>query len=326
MMAKNLFRMLQGLAVLVITVIVVGWMVWVPSAKEPGYEYVGAWGSRGTGPGEFRDPTGIAVSGGEVFVSDARNGRIQVFDFDGRFKRQLGSKGDGPGQLGRPMNLTVSGDELFVADYFNDRVQVFELDGTPRFSVGTSGNGPGQFNAPGGVAVAANGDLIVADFYGQRVQRIRPDGTFVRQWGTTDKVGIGAGQMNYPTDVALAGDGTLYIADGYNDRMQMFDPSGTFVRKWGGPFGLNIKGPFNGWFTTVTNITLDPPGNVFTADFYNNRVQKFTADGTFLTAFGEAGAGPGQFDRAIAVAVAQDGSVFVVDFGNNRVQRWRPKQ
>ena len=56
----------------------VGWLAFVPSAKEPGYEFVKAWGERGSEPGQFHDPTGIAVANDEVFVADSRNGRIQV--------------------------------------------------------------------------------------------------------------------------------------------------------------------------------------------------------------------------------------------------------
>ena len=67
-------------------------------------------------------------------------------------------------------------------------------------------------------------------------------------------------------------------------------------------------------------------GNVFVADFYNDRVQKFGPDGTFLTGFGQTGSGPGQFRHAIAMAVADDGSVFVADFLNNRIEKWRPKR
>ena len=124
--------------------------------------------------------------------------------------------------------------------------------------------------------------------------------------------------------MALADDGTLYVADGYNDRVQVFGPDGKFLHKWGGPFGMNIFGPFNGWFATVTRITIGPGGNIFVADFYNNRVQKFSPDGVFLSTFGTRGSGPGQFEKAIAVAVARDGSVFVADFANNRIQKWKP--
>ncbi len=89
---------------------------------------------------------------------------------------------------------------------------------------------------------------------------------------------------------------------------------------------MDVSGPFNGWFAVVTSLAVDRQGNVFVADFYNARVQKFAADGTFLTAFGGKGSGPGQFHYVIAVAVADDGSVFVADFGNNRIQKWRPKR
>jgi hypothetical protein len=58
-------------------------------------------------------------------------------------------------------------------------------------------------------------------------------------------------------------------------------------------------------------------------DFYNHRVQKFDADGTFLTSFGMEGSGPGQFLYPVAVATAPGGIVDVADFGNNRVQKWR---
>ena len=320
---KRIVKWLGAAAGLIVLLAVAGGLAFIPWPREPGYEFVATWGMPGDGPGQFSDPTGIAIAGGEVFVSDARNGRIQVFDLDGAFKRAFGAVGDGT--LGRPMNLAIAGGELFVADYWNDRVEVFGLDGAHRRSIGRAGNGPGEFHAPGGVAVDAQGDLFVADFYNQRVQRLRADGGFVRQWGATRETGIAAEMFNYPTAVALGSDGTLYVADGYNDRIQMFAADGRFLGKWGGPFAMNIFGPFNGWFATVTSIAVDRDGNVFAADFYNNRVQKFAADGTFLSAFGESGPGPGEFDFVMAVAVAGDGTVFVADFGNNRIQKWRPK-
>ncbi len=314
--AKVLGFLVAGLAVLALA----GYFAFVPSARERGYEFVSAWGSKGIAPGKFNDPTGVAVTGSEVFVADSRNGRIQVFDLDGNFKRQFGT----PDELGRPMNLIVHNGELYVPEYFNDRIQVFSLDGIPKRIIGRAGKGPGEFNAPGGVAVAENGDLFVADFYNQRVQHLEADGSFVRQWGDTGTPGAAAGRFIYPTDVALASDGTLFVADGYADRVQVFAPDGRLLRKWGGPFAMNIHGPFNGWFTTVTSVAVDDDGKVYIADFYNHRVQKFSADGTFLTAFGSKGNGDGEFSYAIAVDVADDGSVFVADFGNNRIQKWRP--
>ncbi len=326
MKGRTVFRSLVGIAAGLILLVLIGWLVFVPFPKEPAYQFVSSWGEKGTGPGQFRDPTGIAIAGDDVFVADSRNGRIQVFDQDGHFRRQFGAPGEGLGKLGRPMNLTIHGDEVYVPEYFNDQIQVFSLDGRPKRIIGQAGAGRGEFNAPGGVAVGPNGDLFVADFYNQRVQQLRVDGTFVRQWGATGKVGHGAEYFTYPTDVALARDGRLYVADGYGNRIEVFDSAGAFVSKWGGPFAMGIYGPFNGWFIVVTSIVLDAQGNVFAADFYSHRIQKFRADGTFLTSFGGKGTGPGQFNHAIAVAVANNGALFAVDFGNNRIEKWRPRR
>ena len=295
---------------------------WFPEAKEPPYALVKSWGEKGSGPGQFDEPTGIAVAGEEVFVSDARNGRILVFDFDGNYRRQIGQPGEGPGQLGRPMNLEISADRLYVADYWNDRILIYDLSGAFQRGIGERGAGPGQFKEPGGVAVAVNGDLFVADFNNHRVQQLSSEGEFIRQWGVTGETGFLAGKFNYPTDVALDAEGNLYVADGYNDRIQVFGPDGALLRKWGGPFALNLNGSFNGWFATVTSIDIGPGGNVFVADFYNDRIQKFTLQGRFLTAFGVEPTGP--VHTAMAVAVADDGHVFVADFDRNRVEKWAP--
>lgn len=292
---------------------------WFPSVKEPPYQLVKTWGGKGEASGQFNEPTGVAVSKSEVFVSDSRNARIQVFDFDGNFQRLFDH-----GQLGRPMNLTVANNELYVADYFNDQIHIYTLQGQFLRAIGKPGAGLGELNAPGGVAVASNGDLFVADFYNQRIQQLDANGTFIRQWGTLGETGIWAGEFNYPTDMAIAQDGTRYVADGYNDRIQVFSPNGDFSHKWGGPLAMNIFGSFNGWFATVTGISIGPQGNVFVADFYNDRVQKFRPGGEFLNAFGLTTSEPTH--TAIAVAVAEDGTVFVADYANHQIQKWQPSK
>lgn len=115
-----------------------------------------------------------------------------------------------------------------------------------------------------------------------------------------------------------------YVADGYGNRVQAFDAAGEFLHKWGGPFAIGLYGPFNGWLTTVTGIAVGSDERAFAADFYNDRVQVFTAEGKFLNTFGETGDGPGQFHHAIALDIASDDTVCVADFQNNRIEKWRP--
>src|SRR5439155_11111231 len=60
----------------------------------------------------------------------------------------------------------------------------------------------------------------------------------------------------------------------------------------------------------------------FVADTVNNRIQKFTNTGTFLTKWGSNGSGDGQFNTPVFVAVDGSGNVFVADNGNDRIQKF----
>ncbi len=95
------------------------------------------------------------------------------------------------------------------------------------------------------------------------------------------------------------------------------------------PITFNIALPVHtgggpGEFHAPGGVAVAANGDLFVADFYNQRIQKFSADGAFLTSFGGQRSGAGQFNHAFAVAVADEGMVFAVDFGNNRVEKWRP--
>ncbi len=158
MASRTRKSLIVGLVVLVALGTWAG-IAWFPKAAEPPYRFVLSWGEQGTGPGQFDQPIGIAFAAGEIFVSDAGNNRIQVFDTEGRYLRAFGAPGDGPGELARPMHLDIRAGKLYVAEYVNDRIQVFTLDGTSQTFVGSSGTGPGKFDAPGGLAVGAEGQL-----------------------------------------------------------------------------------------------------------------------------------------------------------------------
>ncbi len=64
----------------------------------------------------------------------------------------------------------------------------------------------------------------------------------------------------------------------------------------------------------------DGAGRVWVADFGNQRIQLFGADGSPVLAFGTRGSGPGQFNDPCGIAVAPSGLVFVADTWNGRVQ------
>ncbi len=294
-----------------------------PSAPEtPTYRFVKTWGQRGEGPGELREPIGIVISGEEVFVSDAGNNRIQVFDLEGRFLRQFGSEGSGAGELGRPMHLGLQGSTLFVSEYLNDRVQRFSFEGAPLSSIGSAGTGPGQFDAPSSATVDAEGRIYVADFYNQRIQVLSPEGELIRQFGTTGAYGAEPGQFTYPTAVALFPEGGFIVGDAYNHRIQAFGADGAF--RWMIPDDINWADTTSGRFNVATSVTVGPENHIYVADFYNHRIQIIGEDGQFVSTFGSQGSGNGQFERPTDMAFDADGNLYVLDFGNDRIQKFEP--
>jgi DNA-binding beta-propeller fold protein YncE len=90
-----------------------------------------------------------------------------------------------------------------------------------------------------------------------------------------------------------------------------------------GQFGET--GILDGQFQGLWGIASDPTtGNLYVTDFGNDRVQEFSAVGTFLAAFGSPGSGNGLLSSPRAVAISSSGDVYVADTGNNRVQEWVP--
>jgi YVTN family beta-propeller protein len=62
------------------------------------------------------------------------------------------------------------------------------------------------------------------------------------------------------------------------------------------------------------------PYRILVADRYNHRLQAFDELGRFVTAFGEHGAGLGQFDEPRGLAATDQGLVVVADSDNDRLQ------
>ncbi|MFJ7730807.1 SMP-30/gluconolactonase/LRE family protein [Lysinibacillus sp. NPDC097231] len=67
---------------------------------------------------------------------------------------------------------------------------------------------------------------------------------------------------------------------------------------------------------------MDVAGNVYVADTSNQRIQKFTSDGTFLKTWGSAGTSDGQFQYPTGIAIDAAGNVYVADYFSHRIQKF----
>ncbi len=87
---------------------------------------------------------------------------------------------------------------------------------------------------------------------------------------------------------------------------------------------FGATGTADGRFQGVVGVAVnEASGDVYAVDSGNARVQRFDAEGNFLSKFGTAGSGAGQFDEPQTVAIDQsDGSVYVADTGNDRIEKF----
>lgn len=79
-----------------------------------------------------------------------------------------------------------------------------------------------------------------------------------------------------------------------------------------------------GQLSQPRGLALDKDGNVYVADFGNDRIQKFDPGFGFVKEWGSHGDLPAQFKQPGDVAVGPDGTVYVADTWNQRVQVFSP--
>ncbi len=81
-------------------------------------------------------------------------------------------------------------------------------------------------------------------------------------------------------------------------------------------------GTGNGQFNTPHEVAVDSNGDLYVSDTKNNRIQKFTSSGTFISKFGSSGTGAGQFANPLGIAFDSSGNIYVADNKNYRVQKF----
>ena len=132
--------------------------------------------------------------------------------------------------------------------------------------------------------------------------------------------------MFRPNDVFVDTGGYIFVSDDDCNRILRFPPNSTADSFGVLVTGGNINpGTGPGEFQRTEGIFLDSAGNLFVADFYNNRIQKFARDSSIgVTVAGDtiAGSGANQLNLPWAVYVDHSGNMYVADHGNFRVQKF----
>lgn len=115
------------------------------------------WGGKGREPGQFEVAHGIAFDPkGLLWVMDRENQRIQVFDTDGRFVRQVQ-------YAGLPCSVAFGRQHAYMVNGFAGQIVQMDLDGKVLAALGRPGKGPGEFGEAHFVAVSPRDEIYVAD-------------------------------------------------------------------------------------------------------------------------------------------------------------------
>ncbi len=288
---------------------------------SPTLSFVQAWGGLGAAPGQLNYPRALASDpAGDTYVADTANDRIQVFTTDGVLLRGWGVPGRGAGQFTAPAGLAADPTgRLLVSDTVDHRIELFAPGSLAYLeSWNVRGDLTEGLLGPSGIGVDPRGYVYVADTGNQRVVKLWGDNTFLSE------IGVGGGvSLSDPGAVAVApGTGNAYVADTDNDRVLVYAPDGTLLQKWGGGGGDGSTGSGPGEFERPRAIAIDAQGEVYVADFGNDRIEKFSANGALLTQWGVRGGRDGRLRGPTGVAVDGRGDVYVVDNGNNRVEEF----
>jgi DNA-binding beta-propeller fold protein YncE len=200
-----------------------------------------------------------------VWLVDETEHQIFEFTNDGKeLVMTLGEKGV-PGNdqkhFGRPQDIAwlPNGDILVADGLINSRVVKFDKSGKFLMEWGSKGNAPGQFSGPHGIATDRNRRVYVADRSNHRIQIFDENGKYIDQWG----------DLLQANTIFITADQQVWVADGTNARLLKFNMDGKLLYWWG------TYGPRPGAFWEPHSISVDSEGNLYIADSFLGRTQKF---------------------------------------------------
>jgi sugar lactone lactonase YvrE len=313
---------------------------------------------------EMTIPYNIATDAtGNVYLADILNNRVRKIDAVSGLMTTVAGTGyagydDSFGGDGGPATAALinnpsavaidNAGNIYVADNTNGRIRKVNAAGIISTIAGNGGptyngdNGPAVLAAlesPVGVAVDNAGNVFVADQQNSRIRKIDAAGIIhtVAGTGTSGFSGDGGAaiyaRINAPNDVAVDLEGNLYIADFNNHRIRKVDTAGIITTIAGtgaaGPAG-DGGAATDASLNYPAGVKVDASGNVYIADYENNKVRVVNTAGIITTV---AGTGVRGFsgDGGLASAaklywptgVALDASnqLFIADAKNYRIRK-----
>jgi DNA-binding beta-propeller fold protein YncE len=213
-----------------------------------------------------------------VWIIDDQLHVIYVFTYEGELVRthgELGVQGRGPNTFDRPTDVAWLPDgTYFISDgYGGTRVAKFDPEGNfimdwGQAPVDRANPGPNEWNTVHSIAISDDRKLFVLDRGHRRMQVFDENGTFLDMW-PLNSPHWPASQNNLFVNHFIDTDGYLWVADAPTSRVIKFDQNGNYLYSWGAP------GPQPGRLNCSHGMTTDQESNLYIADCFAGRVQKF---------------------------------------------------
>lgn len=268
----------------------------------------------GFGELQFDKPMAVTTAHGRIYVSDANNARIQVFDNGGDFLFTFGERGRAPGEFLYPYG--IAGDtngNVYVAELYLNRIQVYDADGTYLRDFATALAEAGQIQSPADITIRGN-TMYLSDVSRNRILVINLETEeLVRQIGLEF-------DLMAPNGVTVDDAGNIFVVDTGRQRVVVYGADGNPVRVINGtPTGHGI----NSVLINPRGIGVDRSGNIYVASNMSHTVFVFDREGKQIHSFGGQGDGNTQFLFPNGLHVDHGGRIFITDTANQRVAVYR---
>jgi len=258
---------------------------------------------------KLASPHSIASdAAGNLYIADYNNHCIRMVNTVGVISTIAGTgihgySGDGAAattaQLYYPSGVAVDiSGNLYIVDTQNNRVRKVNTagiistvagNGTQSYSGDFGQATTAELDLPGGIAFDAAGNYYIADYNNARIRKVNTLGiiTTVAGSGGFNYSGDG-GQatnagLNFPTGVTLDASGNIYIADQYNNRIRKVNTTGiisTIAGNGTASYSGDGAQATSANLNYPTGVACDATGNLYIADFNNNRIRMVSASGT----------------------------------------------
>lgn len=179
--------------------------------------------------GKVGAPGGIVVDNdaGRIYLVDSLDGKVAVFELDGKFLFSFGKHGAEDGDFNRPSPITINHKgEVVVGDVMNSRVQIFTKEGKFLRKFGQRGSTGPDFQVIKGLSVDSDDNVYVTDGKANQMKIFSTNGDYLLTIGTaysvTKTLKEAPGGFLLPQGIYIDASNTIYIADQANMRFQIF--------------------------------------------------------------------------------------------------------